>query len=748
MSTAISNSRRLARLATYTPIRFAEDEEASGDLVTVAGLIRGLDIQPGELEALRTPGLMEHHQRALEAITELTRADSADRVFAATARLDGIPRSELVAVAESVREARAKALAAAMAALEAPASDPPPQGDPSATSLVPPWTQAASRWKRAVAADGAFDVASISTVLTWHPASSPLAPRLARAPSIAAPRNAPGSFRTSLIFRPGASLDFSKYLTFIQPYVPPGTDLATVDPIAALDELDRKTAGCAIVIDALARRNVQPLGLLHLESLEMTPVEVQRGELVYSLPLAPHEKVTLSHKEWAVRETEFSEFVQDSIENYSERGVVETDEMAIATQSETRKTERSGLGSSGGVVVTGPADATSTVVTNSQSQQESKRHAQTVTSQASSRSVRDHKVSFTVATVTGTEDFTSRLIENQSKRAMRIDYFRRMKGWRLNLYRTGVRLAYDIVIPDPGRRLRLRQELIKNYDRALAATFDPGLQPGDVDRDNFMDYAGAYGMALPAPPADPDTSSIYKQWQLTVFAALRDGAYAKFSQVKENIRQRRTELAREIDSGADAETLRRLEREEIQRLTLAWLVPGFPRNVSLPAAPTEPQGLTDASWQHALEFGEYIKFVHHAIDWSRLAYFLYPYYWSAQQLDRLFLRHPDAAHRDFLRAGAARVVVPIVPGLEEELTAFVDKGRIGKLPNGHRFTPVVAAVRKANQDFIGDDGNDGDAPTAAGSDVEIGRRLIGSWTEFTPTGALDLDVVTMPVNEL
>jgi len=743
----ISNCRRLARLATYTPIRFADDEEATGDLVTVAGLIRGLDIQPGELDALRTPDLMAHHQRALEAFSELTRADSADRVLAATAQLDGIPRSELVAVAESVREARANALAAAMAALETPASEPPPNGGPAA-GLVPPWTQAASRWKRAVATDGAFDVASSSTVLTWHPESSPVATRLTRTSAKAAPLHAPLADRTSLIFRPGASLDFAKYLTVIKPYVPPGTDLATLDPIAALDELDRKTAGCTIVIDALARRNVQPLGLLHLESLEMTPVDVQRGELVYSLPLAPHEKVTLSHKEWAVRETEFSEFVQDSIENYSERGVVETDEMAIATQSETRKTERSGLGSSGGVVVTGPADATSTVVTNSQSQQESRRHAQTVTSQASSRSVRDHKLSFTVATVTGTEDFTSRLLENPSERAMRIDYFRRMKGWRLDLYRTGVRLAYDIVIPDPGRRLRLRQELIKNYDRALVATFDPGLQPGDVDRDNFMNYAGAYGIALPAPPADPDTSSIYKQWQLNVFAALRDGAYAKFSQVKENIRQRRSELAREIDTGADAETLRRLEREEIQRLTLAWLVPGFPRNVALPAAPTEPQGLSDASWQHALEFGEYIKFVHQAIDWSRMAYFLYPYYWSAQQLDRLFLRHPDATHRDFLRAGAARIVVPIVPGFEEELTAFVDKGRVGKLPNGHRFTRVVSAVRKANRDFIGDDVNDSDSPTEPGSDVEPGRRLIGSWTEFTPTGALDLDVVTMPINEL
>ena len=111
------------------------------------------------------------------------------------------------------------------------------------------------------------------------------------------------------------------------------------------------------------------------------------------------------------------------------------------------------------------------------------------------------------------------------------------------------------------------------------------------------------------------------------------------------------QAARQIDASADADTLRRMEREEIQRLTLGWLVPGFLTSSAAPSAPTEPQGLSDASWQQALEYGEYIKFAHAAIDWARLSYFLYPYFWSDRQMDRLFLRHPDPIHRDFLRAG-------------------------------------------------------------------------------------------------
>ncbi len=114
----------------------------------------------------------------------------------------------------------------------------------------------------------------------------------------------------------------------------------------------------------------------------MTPAGVERGELVYSLPMAPKEKVTLSHKEWAVRETELTDVVQDYLENYSERGVAETDEIAIATQTEHRQVDRSGGAASNGVTLTAPVDSGPGIstVTNANSQQESRNHTRTVTS--------------------------------------------------------------------------------------------------------------------------------------------------------------------------------------------------------------------------------------------------------------------------------------------------------------------------------------------------------------------------------
>jgi hypothetical protein len=67
----------------------------------------------------------------------------------------------------------------------------------------------------------------------------------------------------------------------------------------------------------------------------MSPMAIERGELLYTLPPAPGEKVTFSHKKWTLREEEYSRFIQDYFENYSEGGVVEKTDIGVASRSES-----------------------------------------------------------------------------------------------------------------------------------------------------------------------------------------------------------------------------------------------------------------------------------------------------------------------------------------------------------------------------------------------------------------------------
>ncbi len=62
-----------------------------------------------------------------------------------------------------------------------------------------------------------------------------------------------------------------------------------------------------------------------------------------------------------------------------------------------------------------------------------------------------------------------------------------------------------------------------------------------------------------------------------------------------------------------------------------------------------------------------------AFDWDDMSYFLFPYYWGRRSAWRFrrALQHPNARHQDFLRAGAARCIVPVKPGYEERMLAYL-----------------------------------------------------------------------------
>ncbi len=740
----LDNSRRSFLKATFTPVRIGETTDPRGHLLTVAAALRSLDVVNAENEELRRTGRSDEQLAVIDVVERMTRAPSATRSIEAAQALQDVPHEQVVQFVERVQGLRQRLLAEGIRALHEPMTHEPIAPDELEKEEPAPLMS----WVHASALSSSFRFATGGEQLL-SPASIDGGGFLDAAGRLAELARAAGLAQDQQTLR---SSDFSpfgrvpeqipsapqEFWGIVDPYLPPGADVATADPIAALEEIDRRKRTSAVVIDALLRRTVEPIGLLHLESLDMTPVATERGELVYSLPLAPGEKVTLSHKEWAVRETDFTELVQDHLENYSERGVAETDEIAISSQTEDSRTDKSSLGPSNGVTMGSPASGTS-VVTSARSAQESRQHSRAITSAASTRSIRDHKVSFTVATTTGTEDFTSRLIENPSAdHTMRVDYFRRMRRWRVDLHRVGVRMTYDVVIPDPGRRLRARHELLRRYDAELAKTFDPQVTPREITRKNWLSFAAGYGTVGIKTP--PPLGADYELWQLESYGLLRDAAFASYVQVQDTIRMRRAELARQIDTAADAAVLRRLEREQLMRAVLEWLFPGF-----ADAAPIDDLGnsvgLSDSSWRQVLEYGEYIKFVHQAIDWNRLTWQLYPYFWGAPGragMDKVFLTHPDDGHASFLRAGAARVILPIQPGFESELASLLDQGRIGQLPTGHRYQAVIDQVQAAQAEY---DALIDVAPPAPGTEATpaVGT-LIGTWTEYTPTGALDIDV--------
>lgn len=890
---ALTNSRRRFDRLSYSPLVLPTDENTEpGDALGLASLVRALELTSTELDQLSQHATATEQRQALTAIRKFSDAATGSTSLSATHELAAVPTVALQWFGQKLAEQRAavgagvrdalQALDRQMSAQPAATAIAGTQGSTGVRALATP-LQSATFSQTATAAN---TVHATAAPIGDRPTPSHLAP--SRASSTLSPLSAAVAFPVVRAVSPliaarvgpglGARVDeitswglahataqTTSLIGVLRDNLPPALAIESLS--SGFAHLLRRPLLVTIFLDALTRRTLQPLGLLHIERLEMTPLGVERGELVYSLPLSPKEKVTLAHREWTVREEQFSDLIEDRLENFSETGVAQSNDIALSTATQTHHGNTLDMGqpvsaTSTGISLTSPvaAGGGSSVVDDTTSQEEAREQTRTVTSKASARTMQDHKTSFTVTTVAGMEDFTAHILENEhTDKVMLVDYFARVRNWRSDLYRCGVRLAYDVVLPDPGVRLRTRWTELLDIDDQLRREFDFAIVPSTVGRASWKWLADTYGVALPPPPeatrvtetvhmiesqapsitltddagkwtthqrvvalsisvpddsrleqlnvfanvrgwnngvlqwvtaiagrswmsagSDADgfihldwdrgpfdvptsgtlvvgfriqnalngelkltltsvpTDATMATWQSQCYVLLREAALVRDSQHRAYLRERAASLRRQI-AAEDALHLRRLEREQVMRLVLSWLFPGFD-DASAVVGGGEPGSLDAARWQKIMEYGEYIKFVQNAIDWDHVTVFLYPYFWDNpwHAREKLFLEHPDATHREFLRAGAARVIIAIQPGFEEQVVSLLDKGRLGALAPKSRFSSVIADVQQANEDYAA-------AILPDGDHAALGGVLIGSWTDYTPTSGIDMDVTLTAV---
>jgi len=265
------------------------------------------------------------------------------------------------------------------------------------------------------------------------------------------------------------------------------------------------------VIDAFeVQQTISPIGRLYLERIEMYPAGIERGELVYTVPLAPGETQTLSHKEWSTSSQEYEQIVEDYFESYSERGVAEKTDASMSTRNEAKHSSALNFGASLSASY-GPVAMTTTFgLANSNEQSESVTQSMTrnreVTEKASSRARQEHKVSVKLETRKGAEDSSFKTITNPSADAVRIDYYRMMRKWRTDLFRYGLRMTYDITIPTPGLRLWAYWKKIEALDAQIATPFAFPLKPTDITDTTWVKLASDHGAVID-PPLAPSVSA-------------------------------------------------------------------------------------------------------------------------------------------------------------------------------------------------------------------------------------------------
>ncbi|MCB9762685.1 MAG: hypothetical protein H6739_22990 [Alphaproteobacteria bacterium] len=178
------------------------------------------------------------------------------------------------------------------------------------------------------------------------------------------------------------------------------------------------------------------------------------------------------------------------------------------------------------------------------------------------------------------------------------------------------------------------------------------------------------------------TDAALDAWKQQVFTAILEAREARQAEYDEAVRQAAAAVGVTIE-GRPSALCREIEAEELKKHSIRMLsnedFTGFGAVVADFDGYPEPDPARAAQQQTAIRFFE------HAFEWDQMAWVFYPYFWGQKSgwLDRFDLRDADEGFTQFLRAGAARVLLPVRPGFEEAMLHFSDTGELwagGELP--------------------------------------------------------------------
>jgi hypothetical protein len=190
------------------------------------------------------------------------------------------------------------------------------------------------------------------------------------------------------------------------------------------------------------------------------------------------------------------------------------------------------------------------------------------------------------------------------------------------------------------------------------------------------------------------TSEGMAKWQHDMYEAIMQAYLQQKAEYDEKLAAAAIQKGIEI-LGRNPLENRRLERDELKKLVIMMLT-GSPY-IALNSFYAGSEPLMNIG--KACANGKRIRFFENAFEWRNMLYVFYPYFWGrkARWISALHLTDPDLDFAAFLKAGAARVQVPVRPGFERAVAHFCQYGDIWEgndipLMDDELYVPIVDEI--------------------------------------------------------
>jgi hypothetical protein len=174
------------------------------------------------------------------------------------------------------------------------------------------------------------------------------------------------------------------------------------------------------------------------------------------------------------------------------------------------------------------------------------------------------------------------------------------------------------------------------------------------------------------------TAERIQRWQAAAHAAILAASRERQEEYEQRLTTLRASL-RLLTAGLSPERKRQMIRSEIQKACLAILT--NQQFDGLSAVAHSPQGYPQPFLPNVEPYGRYVRFLENAFEWEQMIWRYSPYFWGRKPYwVRTILRDdPEPELAAFFGAGAARALVPVRPGYQAAVLAFMADGTVPAL---------------------------------------------------------------------
>jgi hypothetical protein len=276
---------------------------------------------------------------------------------------------------------------------------------------------------------------------------------------------------------------------------------------------------------------------------------------------------------------------------------------------------------------------------------------------------------------------------------------------------------------------------------------EQGSMPVAIETQQARDFAVTIDVTCAVTDAAMD------QWRLDTFGSLVNAYKDLTSSYQDQLKAQAVSAPKEAVIGQNPAQNRLLERAELKKSCVAMLsgtdlYEADIDDVAVNATPpTFPRPHVPGRVNPNLAGGDqeaFIRFFEQAFEWEHIMYVFYPYFWSRRGTwySSALADDADPLFAEFVKAGAARVVIPVRPQLEGDVRYFLMTGQIwngGAMPGitDEDYLPITEEIREQ------DDAPGTETPQGPPWEVTLPTTLIQlregpdlpSWQKFTVDGA-------------